>query len=138
MTPVTDSAGKITGYERRSYNDSGAVTRLDRYDAEQNYLSYVLYTYDDAGRLSAETNYAGSGIGQSRIIYTYDDDGLLIEKAYEYPHDTTVEVYAKDGKVTEKRYYDVNGQLSYSELLENGAWVRYDPTEPSSEEPTAE
>lgn len=139
LTPVKDDAGRITGYERRSYNDSGDVTRLDRYDAEQNYLSYVLYAYDDAGRLFTETNFSGSGIGQSRIVYTYDDDGRLTEKAYEQPHgETTVELYNADGIVTEKRWYGTDDQLLYREVLEEGAWVRYEPTDPSTAEDETE
>ena len=131
LTPVTDDAGKIIGYERRSYNDDGKVTRLDSYDADQNYLSYVLYSYDDAGRLYTEIYHSGEGFEKSRIVYTYVDSGRLYEKAFEYPHgEATVERYNADGKVIEKQYYDTDQHLIYTEKLENGAWVRYDPTEP--------
>lgn len=135
MTAVKNDAGDIVGYERRYHNDSGDITRLDSYDADQNYLSFVLYAYDDNGRLFTETAYEASGIAQSRTVYTYDDDGKLIEKALELPHgDATVERYNADGDVIEKLYYNTDEQLSYREVLENGSWVRYDPTEPPASE----
>ena len=134
MTAVKDDADNIVGYERRYHNDNGDITRLDRYDADQSYQSYVLYTYDDDGRLYTETTYAANGIGQSSIVYTYDDDGRLSQKAYEYPHSATVELYGSDGNVIEKQYYDNNNRLSYREVMEDGAWVRYEPTEPPTEE----
>lgn len=131
LTAVYNDAGALTGYERRYHNDSGLITRLDRYDADQNYLSYVLYAYDDADRLFTETYFSSQGFGQERIVYTYDDNGRLTEKAFEQSRgEVTVEVYAADGTVIEKRYYDTDERLSYTEKLEDGAWVRYDPTEP--------
>ena len=137
LTAVRNESGEITGYERRYHNDDGNITRLDSYDADQNYLTFVLFTYDDAGRLYTETFYVADGFAESRNIYTYDDDGRLSEKAIEYPHgEATVEHYDANGSVYERLYYGTDEQLSYSEKLENGAWVRYEPTEPASTDAT--
>lgn len=139
LTAVKDGDGAIVGYERRYHNDNGDITRLDIYDADQTYLNYVLYEYDDAGLLFTETYYTANGIAQSRTLYTYDEDGRLYEKSYEYPHgDATVERYNADGEIVEKRYYDTDEQLSYTERLEDGKWVKCDPTEPPATEAATE
>ena len=112
MTEVRDDGGNLTGYERRFYYDDGNISRLDCYDADQVYQSFVLYDYYDSGLLSAETYYRADGIAEYRSVYTYDDDGKLTEKAWEYP-DGSAEVirYDADGNETERLNYDTEGEL---------------------------
>ena len=127
MTAVTDDDGKITGYERRYLNGEGYLSRLDQYDADQEYLSFVLYEYYDDGKLYTETYYRADGIAETRTVYTYDDNGKLYEKSYEYPHGNALtERYNTDGEVTEKFYYDEDAQLSEHDVLEDGRWISYD------------
>lgn len=134
MTPVTDAGGQVTGYERRFHNDVGAITRLDVYDADQVYQSFVLYAYDDKGLMTSETYYRADGIAERRIAYTYDDSGTLYEKALELPNgEATVERLDAQGNVIEKQYFGTDEQLAYREVLEDGEWVRYDPTEAVNE-----
>jgi len=124
MTEVKNDKGVLTGYERRYHNDHGDITRLDVYDTEKEYKSFVLYEYDDEYRLFTETYYKADGIATSRIVYTYDDDGKLYEKAYEYPHgESNVERYDKEGENVEKLYYDTDGKLIKHETLKDGKWV---------------
>ena len=128
MTAVTDADGNVSGYERRYHNADGNLSRLDIYDPNQQYLSFVLYGYDDEGRLTTETYYLANGIAQSRTVYSYDDSGKLSEKAYEYPTgEATVERYDADGNVIEKLYYGKDEKLSYREVLEDGEWKTYLP-----------
>lgn len=131
LTQLKNDNGDLTGYERRSYNDNGDVTRLDVYDTDQTYLYYILYEYDDDNRLFTETRYKAEGFAESRYVYTYDDNGNLSEKAYELPHgEAEVTRYDKDGNEIERLYYDIDEKLSKREVLENGKWVTYDnPTE---------
>ena len=137
MTAVTDSSGNVTGYERRYHNTDGNISRLDVYDADQEYLSFVLYEYYDDGSLYTETTYAADGIAQSRLIYIYDDDGALYQKAYELPNgEATVETFDKDGNVVERQYYDTDEKLYKREALEDGEWKTYEGGELSTEGPT--
>lgn len=134
MTAVTDSEGNLMGYERRYHNTNGDISRLDVYDRDQTYLSFVLYGYDDNDRLSTETYYLANGIAQSRKVYSYDDDGKLSEKAFELPNgEATVERYDADGTCIEKLYYGADEMLSYREVLENGEWIVY-PAEETPDE----
>lgn len=127
MKEIKDDSGKLTGYERRSYNDNGDVTRLDVYDENQTYLYYELYEYDDNNRLSSQTRYKAEGFAEYRYVYTYDDDGNLTEKAYELPHgEAEVYRYDSDGNETERLYYDTDEKLLKREVLEKGKWVVYD------------
>lgn len=128
MVEIKNDDGDLTGYERRSYNDNGDVTRLDVFDKDQNCLYYILYVYDDNNRLYTETRYKGEGFAESRYVYTYDDDGNLAEKAYELPHgEAEVYRYDTDGNEIERLYYGTDEQLTKREVLENGKWISYDP-----------
>lgn len=124
MTAVTDDDGVVTGYERRFHNDNGDITRLDVYDKDKIYQSYVLYAYDDAYRLLSETYYQADGFAMHRYVYTYDDSGKLYEKALEKTNgESIVERYDQQGVVVEKRYYGADEKLVRTETLENGEWV---------------
>lgn len=134
MTELRDDNDNLTGYERKYHNDNGDVTRWDVYDENQTYLYYVLYEYDDNNRLTAETKYKAEGFAEYRYTYTYDDNGKLSEKAYELPHgEAEVYRYDADGNEIERLYYDTNEALYKREVLENGKWVAYDPTEAATE-----
>lgn len=134
LTAVVDGEGNVTGYERRFHNSFGGITRLDIYDRDQAYLSFVLYNYDDNHRLYTETYYLANGIAQSRTVYDYYDDGSLFEKAYELPNgEATVECYDRNGNLYEKQYYDRNEQLTHREVLEDGVWNTYYPEEDATE-----
>ena len=127
MIEVRDDNGNLTGYERRSYNDNGDVTRLDVFDKDQIYLYYELYEYDENDRLYTQTRYKAEGFADYRYVYTYDDDGNLTEKAYEMTTgEAEVYRYDADGNEIERLYYDTDEQLSKREVLENGKWVTYD------------
>ena len=134
MTAVTDESGNISGYERRFHNDNGDITRLDVYDKDQVYLSYVLYAYDDSDRLLSETYYRADGIATSRTVYSYDENGNLYEKAFEQPNgEATVERYDAAGELIEKLYYNTDEKLTVREVLENGEWKIYEATESPTE-----
>lgn len=133
LTEVKDDDGNLTGFERRYTNENGDVTRWDVYDENQTYLYYVIYEYDDNARLSSETRYKAEGFAEYRYVYTYDDKGNLIEKAYELPHgEAEVTRYDADGNEIERLYYDTSEKLTKREVLENGKWVAYAPTEAST------
>ena len=124
MTEVKDSAGQITGYERRYHNDNGDITRLDVYDADEVYQSFVIYEYDDSYRLTKETTYRADGIGEFYYTYTYDDDGNLYEKGWYSAKDgATRTLYDADGSEVEKYTYNSDDILTNHEVLENGEWV---------------
>ena len=126
LTEVRDDGGNLTGYERRYHNDSGDVTRIDVYDAEQVYQSFVVYEYDDEHRLYTETHYQADGIAVSRDVYSYDDSGTLYEIAHESPHgDATVYRYDASGNNVEIDYYDTEGKLERRSILEDGTWNSY-------------
>jgi len=127
LIAVKDDNGDLTGYERRSYNLNGDISRLDVYDTEQTYLYFILYEYDDNNRLYTETRYKAEGFAEERYVYTYDDNGVLSEKAYETP-DGQAQVYRynTDGEETERLYYGTDEQLSKREVLEDGEWKTYD------------
>ena len=128
MTEVKDDGGNLTGYERRYVDDEGRITRWDRYDANGEYQSFVLYQYNDEGLLYTETFYRADGIAESRIVYEYDDDGVLSAKSYEYPHgDALTDRYNADGEIVEKLYYGEDEQLYRHDVLEDGVWKSYDP-----------
>ena len=127
MTAVTSSDGTVTGYERRFHNENGDITRLDVYDADKVYQSFVLYDYDDYDRLLSETFYAADGIAQYRNVYSYDDDGNLAEMAVEHPHgEAEVTRYDSDGNETERLFYDTEEELYQRDVLEDGVWHSYD------------
>ena len=134
LTEIKDDDGNVTGYERRYVNDNGDITRWDVYDENETYQYYVLYEYDDNNRLSAETRYKAEGFAEYRYTYAYDDEGNLIEKAYELPHgEAEVYRYNTDGEEVERLYYGTDEKLTKREVLENGKWVAYDPTENPTE-----
>lgn len=127
MVEVKDDDGKLSGYERRFYNDNGDVTRLDVYDSDQTYLYYMLYEYDDIDRLFTESRYSSEGFAEYRYVYSYNDNGKLSEKAIEYPHgEAEVRRYDADGSEVERLYYGTDEKLIKTEKLENGKWVTYD------------
>ena len=127
MTEIKDDDGNVTGYERRYQNAHGDISRWDVYDADQNYLYYVLYDYDDHYRLLSETKYQANGFAEDRYVYSYDDNGNLTEKAYELPHgEAEVHRYNADGEEIERLYYGTDEKLSKREKLENGKWITYD------------
>ena len=135
MTALTDSAGNVTGYERRYHNADGQLSRLDMYDSDKTYLNYVLYAYDDYSRLYTETYYRADGIAESRNVYTYGDDGKLSEKAVESPSgEVTVFCYDSSGEVVEKLYYDSNEKLFRHEVLSDGVWQNVEIDSSSSDE----
>ena len=111
MTAVTDENGVVTGYERRYHNDAGSVTRLDSYDADKVYQSFVLYEYyDESGLLYTETLYKANGIAQLRYVYTYNEDGGLVEKAEEHTDGSAlVTRFDGNGNETERISYDSDG-----------------------------
>ena len=116
MTAVYDDGGELTGYERRYHNADGELSRLDSYDKDKAYQSFVLYEYDSDGRLSSETTYAADGIAQYRYCYTYGDNGTLCEKAFEKPNgEAEVERYDEQGGVVEILRYDSDGNLIVGE-----------------------
>ena len=124
MTPVKDSSGNITGYERKYHNDNGDVTRWDIYDANQEYQSFVIYEYDDGNRLTKEAYYRADGIGEYYYSYVYDDDGDLYEKGYfSSTEGATRTLFDKDGKEIERYIYDETDALSKHEVMENGKWT---------------
>lgn len=124
MTPVKDSDGRITGYERRYHNDNGDITRWDVYTADEVYDHYVLYEYDDDGRLIQETTYKANGIGDYYDAYEYDDDGNLSAKTHYTAYDGGVLTrYDADGNETERLTYDNDDQLIKYEILTDGVWV---------------
>ena len=128
MVEVKDDNGNLTGYERRYLNSDGLLSRLDQYDVNQEYQSFVLYEYYDDGLLFTETFYRADGIAESRTAYTYDDNGKLYEKSYEYPHgDALTERYDADGNIIEKFHYGEDEQLYQHDVLEDGKWISYDP-----------
>ncbi len=134
MTEIKDDDDNLTGYERKYHNDSGDVTRWDVYDENQTYLYYVIYEYDDNHRMTSETKYKAEGFAEYRYTYTYDDNGKLSEKAYELPHgEAEVHRYDADGNEIERLYYGTDEKLNKREVLENGKWVAYAPTEASTE-----
>ena len=139
MVEMKDSSGKVTGYERHSYDENGSQTRLDVFDAEQTCLYYILYTYDDSKRLLTETRYSGEGFAEHRYVYTYDDADHLIEMAYELPHgEAEVTRYDTNGDEIERLYYDTDEKLVKREVLENGKWKTYTGEEAGINETTGE
>ena len=124
LTEVRGDSGNLTGYERRYHNDNGDITRLDVYDAEQVYQSFVIYEYDDNGLLYTETDYQTDGIAVSRDVYSYDESGAVYEIAHESPYgDATVDRYDANGEVVEKFCYDTDGRLERHEELKDGVWT---------------
>ncbi len=133
MVEVKDSNGDAVGYERRSYDDNGNMTRLDVFDTEQTCLYYDLLTYDDSNHMISETRYSGEGFAEYRYVYTYDDEDHLIEKAYELPHgEAEVTRYDSKGNEIERLFYGTDEKLSRREVLENGKWVTYNGEESES------
>lgn len=124
LIELKDDSGAVTGYERRYYNDNGDVTRVDVYDTEDVYQSFIIYDYDDAYRLIQETHYRADGIGEYYYDYTYDDDGNMIEKGYFTMKDgAEVTLYDTDGNETERYTYDSDDSLSKHEVMVDGKWV---------------
>ena len=73
LTQLKNDNGDLTGYERRSYNDNGDVTRLDVYDTDQTYLYYILYEYDDDNRILRVipgVSFCADGDEISRLIFS--------------------------------------------------------------------
>ena len=138
MVPVKDDSGAITGYEAKYHNDNGDITRLDVYDANQEYDHYVLYEYDSDNRLTKETQYQANGIGEFFYEYTYSDDGSLIEKDYCTAKDGSETIlYDADGNEKEKYSYDKQGELYRYEVMESGKWTEAPiPTEAATEATT--
>lgn len=135
LTPVTDDTGNITGYERKYHNDSGDITRWDRYDENEQYIEYVLYEYDSSGRLAQETTYAADGIGQFYYAYSYDEDGNLAEKDYCTMKEGSERTLYVNGAESERLTFDKYDVLIKYEVSQNGAWVEADlPTETPTEE----
>ncbi len=135
LKEVKDESGAVTGYERRYHNDNGDLTRLDVYDANQEYDHYLIYEYDDSNRLIKETRYRSDGIGEYYYTYDYDNNGNLIEKGYFSAKDGAERtLYDSDGNETERYTYDSADTLTAHEVNRNGQWVA--ATEEASEEAT--
>ena len=123
MIPVTESSGEITGYERYSHNDEGYLSRVDYFNANEEYDHYIIYEYDSQGRVSLETCYSANGIGQYFYDYRYDDEGNLEKVTYA----TQTEGYSvtsyEGGAEKEKFSYDNKGNLISHQEMQNGEWV---------------
>lgn len=124
MTEVKDASGQISGYECRYHNDNGDITRLDVYDAEKVYQSFVIYEYDSKNRLIQESTYSADGLGDFYYTYDYDDDGNLIEKGwYSAKNGASITLYDADGGEYEKYVYDRNDTLTNHYVMQDGQWV---------------
>ncbi len=123
LTEVKDANGTVTGYERRYHNDNGDITRLDVYDANEEYLSYVLYDYDSDNRLLQETHYRADGIGDYYYAYVYDEDSNIIEKGwYSMTNGATRTLLDSDGNEVERYTYDDTDTLVKHEVKSGGQW----------------
>ena len=138
LSPVKDDAGQIIAYQRIYHNDHGDITRLDKYDADQEYTSFVIYEYDDSYRLIKETTYRADGIGDFYYTYDYYDNGNIREKGYfTATNGAERTVYDEDGIITDVYAYDMTDTLVRHQSMVNGAMVDV-PIDETEESPASD
>ncbi len=115
--PVYSDDGVLTGYEREFHNTEGLLSRLDVFDADDNYDHYVIYEYDSDQRLIKESTYGADGIGKFYYEYEYDDNGEKSKESYVTMSDGYTITLFENGVISEIYRYDAKDNLISHEVF---------------------
>ena len=123
LKTISYDNGKIYVSSRNEYDEENRLTRCTGYDSDGSVYSDFLYEYDSMGNRTASYSYdfdTQTYVKTTEADYSFDDAGnVTAEKVRLLTTDgkliVSVEAeYTSSGSEKAKRYYDADGNITYS------------------------